>query len=127
VAIDTCRCKYPKCGNLCGQKGQDRFIASWGQDVTYLSLHPMPPTPQVERVKGRRCYFAHFWPLHLVFFLFCTWDCPRRRRCRRWGRPAAGTGGRAGTFTTQTQYIFRTSYYIRVKKLLNLTSKYALK
>ncbi len=49
---------FPKCGNLCGQKGWKR-----GQDVTYLSLHPMPlPPPRwVERVKGRRCHFAHLW------------------------------------------------------------------
>jgi hypothetical protein len=25
------------------RRGRKRFIASWGQDMTYLSLHPMPP------------------------------------------------------------------------------------
>jgi hypothetical protein len=57
----------PKCGNLCGQKGQEA-IPSWGQDVpprTYLTqmgpfLHPMPPAPppQGERLiifKDRAC------------------------------------------------------------------------
>ncbi len=41
------RCMYPKCMcmGICGQRGRKRFIASWGQDVTYLSLHPMPPPP----------------------------------------------------------------------------------
>jgi hypothetical protein len=42
------------------RRGRKRFIVSWDQDVTYLSLHPMPP-PQVERVKGRRCHFARLW------------------------------------------------------------------
>ncbi len=28
------------------RRGRKRFIASWGKDVTYLSLYPMPPPPQ---------------------------------------------------------------------------------
>ena len=48
---------HPKCGNLCGQRGRKRFIASWGQDVTYLSLHPMPLPPRGE-VKGRKSSFC---------------------------------------------------------------------
>jgi hypothetical protein len=30
------RCKYPKCGNLCGQRGRKRFIASWGPRMSHI-------------------------------------------------------------------------------------------
>jgi hypothetical protein len=32
-------------GICVARRGRKRFIASLGQDVTYLSLHPMPPPP----------------------------------------------------------------------------------
>jgi hypothetical protein len=51
---------YPKCGNLCDQRGRKRFIASWGQDVTHLSLHPMPLPPGY-RSKVESRHFAHLW------------------------------------------------------------------
>ncbi len=35
------------------RRGRKRFIASWGQDVTYLSLHPCPP-PFPPRSKGSK-------------------------------------------------------------------------
>ncbi len=38
------------------RRGRKRFIASWGQDVTYLSLHPMPPPPSPP--KGRQSSFC---------------------------------------------------------------------
>ncbi len=41
------------------RRGRKRFIASWGQDVTYLSLHPMPPLPQGHRSKVKSRPFAH--------------------------------------------------------------------
>jgi hypothetical protein len=46
------------------RRGRKRFIASWGQDVTYLSLHPMPPPPPLPKgyksnVESRP--FAHLW------------------------------------------------------------------
>jgi hypothetical protein len=34
------------------RRGRNRFIASWGQDVTYLSLHPMAGPPPPGEVKG---------------------------------------------------------------------------
>jgi hypothetical protein len=27
---------YPKCGNLCGQRGRKRFIASWGLRMSHI-------------------------------------------------------------------------------------------
>ncbi len=39
-------------GICVARRGRKRFIASWGQDVTYLSLHPMPPPPP--RPKGAK-------------------------------------------------------------------------
>ncbi len=32
-------------GICVARRGRKRFIASWSQDVTYLSLHSMPPPP----------------------------------------------------------------------------------
>ena len=49
------RCMYvciQSVGTLVARRGRKRFIASWCQDVTYLSLHPMPPPPP--RSKGRK-------------------------------------------------------------------------
>jgi hypothetical protein len=47
-------------GICVARRGRKRFIAtcSWGQDVTYLSLHPMPSL-QVERSKVKSRHFAH--------------------------------------------------------------------
>jgi hypothetical protein len=56
---------YPKCGDLCGQKGQE-VISSWGQDVTpctYLSqmgpfLHPIPPPfSKIKRLQKGRAFY----------------------------------------------------------------------
>jgi hypothetical protein len=41
--------------------GRKRFIASWVQDVTYLSLHPMPPLLPAYRSKVESRPFAHLW------------------------------------------------------------------
>jgi hypothetical protein len=51
------------------RRDRKRFIASWGQDVTYLSLHPMPPSPRVE-VKGQKSSFCPplLWRRITAFF-----------------------------------------------------------
>ncbi len=55
------RCMYSKCGNLCGQKGQEAIHSLLGsQDVTYLSLHPMHLPPGY-RSKVESRHFAHLY------------------------------------------------------------------
>ncbi len=40
------RCMYPKWGNLCGQRGRKRFIASWGLRMSHICpCTPCPPPP----------------------------------------------------------------------------------
>jgi hypothetical protein len=58
------RYMYPKCGNLCGQWGRKRFIASWDLRMSHFCpCIPMPLPPRVE-VKGRKSSFCP--PLHSV-------------------------------------------------------------
>jgi hypothetical protein len=37
---------YPKCGNLCGQKGRKRFIANWGLRLSHICPCTPCPSPQ---------------------------------------------------------------------------------
>ncbi len=37
------RCMYPKCGNLCGQRGRKRFIACWSLRMSHIC--PCIPSP----------------------------------------------------------------------------------
>ncbi len=37
------RCMYPKCGNLCGQRGRKRFIDSWVLRMSHIC--PCTPCP----------------------------------------------------------------------------------
>jgi hypothetical protein len=55
------RCMYPKCGNLVARRGRKRFIASWVRMSPICTCTLCPPPPQVDRVIGRRCHFAHLW------------------------------------------------------------------
>ncbi len=52
-------------GICVARRGRKRFIANWGQDVTYLSLHTIPP-PSVYRSKVESRHFAH-----LCYFPSC--------------------------------------------------------
>ncbi len=40
------RCMYTKCGNLCGQRGRKRFIASWGLRMSHICLCTPCPSPK---------------------------------------------------------------------------------
>jgi hypothetical protein len=52
------RCMYPKCGNLCGQRGKKRFIASWGLRMSHICpCTPCPSPPPRSKVESR--HFAH--------------------------------------------------------------------
>jgi hypothetical protein len=58
---------YPKCGNLCGQRGRKRFIASWGLRMSHICPCTPCPSPQGYRSKVESRHFAHHWlegPLH---------------------------------------------------------------
>ena len=53
------RCMYPKCGNLCGQRGRKRFIASWGLRMSHICPCTPCPSPQGYRSKVESRHFAH--------------------------------------------------------------------
>jgi hypothetical protein len=55
------RCMYPKCGNLCGQRGRRQYVASW--DLRMSHLCPRTPCPSAPgyRSKVESCHFAHLW------------------------------------------------------------------
>ncbi len=55
------RCKYPKCGNLCGQRSRKRFIASWGLRMSHICPCTPCPSPQGYRSKVESRHFAHHW------------------------------------------------------------------
>ncbi len=55
------RCTYPKCGNLCGQRGRKRFIASWGLRMSHICACTPWPSPQGYRSKVESRHFAHHW------------------------------------------------------------------
>jgi len=40
------RCMNPKCGNLVGQRGRKRFIASWGLRISHICPCTPCPSPQ---------------------------------------------------------------------------------
>ncbi len=46
------RCMSPKCGNLCGQRGRKRFIASWGLRISHIC--PNTPCPSPQKGRGQR-------------------------------------------------------------------------
>jgi hypothetical protein len=52
---NSARCMYPKCENLCGQRGRKRFIASWGWvsgcHIFVLAPHAPPPKSIDQRSK----------------------------------------------------------------------------
>jgi hypothetical protein len=50
---------YPKCGNLCGQRGRKRFIASWGLRMSHICPCTPCPSPQGYRSKVESRHFAH--------------------------------------------------------------------
>jgi hypothetical protein len=52
---------YPKCGNLCGQRGRKRFIASWGPRMSHICPCIPCPSPQGYRSKVESRHFAHHW------------------------------------------------------------------
>ncbi len=54
---------YPKCGNLCGQRGRKRFIASWGLRMSHICPCTPCPSPQGYRSKVESRHFAHHGPL----------------------------------------------------------------
>ncbi len=47
-----------KCGNLCGQKGRKRFIASWGLRMSHICPCTPCPSPQGYRSKVESRHFA---------------------------------------------------------------------
>jgi hypothetical protein len=53
------RCMYLKCGNLCGQRGRKRFIASWGLRMSHICHCTPCPSPQGYRSKVESRHFAH--------------------------------------------------------------------
>jgi hypothetical protein len=53
------RCKYSKCGNLCGQRGRKRFIASWGLRMSHICPCTPCPSPPGYRSKVESRQFAH--------------------------------------------------------------------
>jgi hypothetical protein len=52
-------CMHPKCGNLCGQRGRKRFIASWGLRMSHICQCSPCPSPQGSRSKVESRHFAH--------------------------------------------------------------------
>ncbi len=53
------RCMYPKCENLCGQRGRKRFIASWDLRMSHIcTCTPCPSSPGY-RSKVESRHFAH--------------------------------------------------------------------
>jgi hypothetical protein len=50
---------YPKCGNLCGQRGRKRFIASWGLRMSHICPCTPCPFPPGYRSKVESRHFAH--------------------------------------------------------------------
>jgi hypothetical protein len=54
-------CMYPKCGNLCGQRGRKRFIACWGLRMSHICPCTPCPSPQGYRSKVESRHFAHHW------------------------------------------------------------------
>ncbi len=58
---------YPKCGNLCGQRGRKRFLASWGLRMSHICPCTPCPSPQGYRSKVESHHFAHHcWPAALA-------------------------------------------------------------
>ncbi len=53
------RCIDTKCGNLCGQRGRKRFIASWGLRMSHICPCTPCPSPQGYRSKVESRHFAH--------------------------------------------------------------------
>ncbi len=47
---------HPKCGNLCGQRGRKRFIASWGLKMSHICPCTPCPSPQG---RGQRSKFVN--------------------------------------------------------------------
>jgi hypothetical protein len=50
---------YPKCGNLCGQRGRKRFIATWGLRMSHICPYTPCPSPPGYRSKVESRHFAH--------------------------------------------------------------------
>ncbi len=51
------RSRYPKCGNLCGQRGRKRFIASWGLRMSHIC----PCTPyNSNQIKSNQIFIFLF-------------------------------------------------------------------
>jgi hypothetical protein len=50
---------FPKCGNLCDQRGRKRFIASWGLRMLHICPCTPCPSPQGYRSKVESRHFAH--------------------------------------------------------------------
>ncbi len=44
-------CMFPKCGNLCGQRGRKRVIASWGLRMSHIC--PCNPCPSPKGIGQR--------------------------------------------------------------------------
>jgi hypothetical protein len=55
------RCMFPKCGNLCGQRGRKRFIASMSLRMSHICPCTPCPSPQGYRSKVESRHFAHHW------------------------------------------------------------------
>jgi hypothetical protein len=53
------RFMYTKCGNLCGQRGRKRFIASWGLRMSHICPCTPCPSPQGYRSKVESPHFTH--------------------------------------------------------------------
>jgi hypothetical protein len=52
------RCMYPKCGNLCCQRGRKRFRSNWGLRMSHICpCTPSSPPGYRSKVKSR--HFAH--------------------------------------------------------------------
>ncbi len=53
------RCMYPKCGNLCGQRGRKRFLTSWGLRMSIICPCTPCPSPPGYRSNVESRHFAH--------------------------------------------------------------------
>jgi hypothetical protein len=76
-------CMYSKCGNLCGQTGRQRFIASWGLRMSHIFV-PAPHAPPPQGI-GQRSKVV-------ILPTSANWTCPPAEP----GRPVAAvrrTGG----------------------------------